>query len=49
MYTIYYILNDRIDILKCDFDILAYNIATLKQNEAKILCIKDPCGEYFPC
>ena len=46
MYTIYYIYENRMDTVKCTTkELIPYYVKTFEERGAKIVCIKDNCGE----
>lgn len=50
MYTIYYIYNNRMGIMRCaSKNLLSYCIERIKTSGAKILGVKDYRGEVVEC
>lgn len=48
MYMIYYIYDNRMDMMKCNLkELLPYYLRALNERGAKIICIKDDNGELI--
>lgn len=46
MFTITFIIDNRIDFVRCfTKEILKHNLNVLKKRQAKIISIKNDCGE----